>query len=151
MHAHPYATLAINMVASLAAMYLVMFSMIDGRADVRNNINMLNMALTMVAPMAILTLATVGGIYPNRTVNLLLIASFHRPIHRRIRGHANVGVDRRPAVHRLDDPSSFGRDPHVQESRARRSTIGGALRRDHARPARGIDQMNAIATRLGAN
>ena len=123
MHAHPYATL-VNMVVSLAAMYLVMFSMIDGWADFRNNINMLYMALTMVAPMGILMLATMGGMYPNRTVNLL-------------RGHANAGADRRPAVHRLDDPSSFGRDPHVQESRARRSAIGGALRRDHARPARG--------------
>jgi uncharacterized protein (DUF305 family) len=76
MHEHPYAAFAINMIVSLAVMYLVMFSMIDGLDDLRNNLNMFYMALTMVAPMGVLMLATMGGMYPNRKANFLLIAAF---------------------------------------------------------------------------
>lgn len=47
MHEHPYAAFAINMTVSLAVMYLVMFSMIDGLDDFRNSLNMFYMALTM--------------------------------------------------------------------------------------------------------
>ncbi|WP_413713183.1 hypothetical protein [Shinella sumterensis] len=39
-------------------------------------VNMLYMAFTMVAPMGILMLATMSGMYPNRTANVLLIAGF---------------------------------------------------------------------------
>jgi len=75
MHKYPYAAFAINMIVSLAVMYLVMFSMIDGLGDFRNNLNMFYMGLTMVAPMGVLMLATMGGMYPNRTANFLLIAA----------------------------------------------------------------------------
>lgn len=53
-------------------MYLVMFSMIDGWNDFRNNLNMFYMALTMVAPMGIIMLATMGGMYPDRRLNLAI-------------------------------------------------------------------------------
>ena len=66
----PYAMFAVNMLLSLAVMYLVMFSMIDGWIDFRNNLNMLYMALTMVAPMGIIMLATMRGMYRNRAANL---------------------------------------------------------------------------------
>ncbi|MCF3643387.1 DUF305 domain-containing protein [Rhizobium sp. TRM95111] len=68
----PYRMFAVNMLLSLAVMYIVMFSMIDGRGDFRNNINMLYMALTMVAPMGILMLATMGGMYRNGRLNIAL-------------------------------------------------------------------------------
>ncbi|NKE67476.1 DUF305 domain-containing protein [Ramlibacter sp. RBP-2] len=71
---HPYGMFALNMLLSLAAMYLVMFSMIDGWRDFRNNINMLYMALTMVAPMGIIMLATMGGMYRNKSLNVALYA-----------------------------------------------------------------------------
>ena len=71
---HPYAAFAVNMILSLVVMYLVMFSMIDGWGDFRNNLNMVYMALTMVAPMGILMLATMGGMYPNKRLNLFLHA-----------------------------------------------------------------------------
>ncbi|NTB94975.1 DUF305 domain-containing protein [Agrobacterium tumefaciens] len=71
---HPYAAFALNMVLSLVVMYLVMFSMIDGWGDFRHNLNMVYMALTMVAPMGILMLATMGGMYPNKRLNLFLHA-----------------------------------------------------------------------------
>jgi len=76
MHKHPFAAFAINMIVSLAVMFLVMFSMIDGLGDFRNNLNRFYMGLTMVAPMGVLMLATMGGMYPNRKVNFLLIAAF---------------------------------------------------------------------------
>ncbi|THK34577.1 DUF305 domain-containing protein [Ensifer sp. MPMI2T] len=67
-----YLMFAVNMGLSLVVMYVVMFSMIDGWADFRNNLNMLYMALTMVAPMGIIMLATMGGMYRNRWLNLVL-------------------------------------------------------------------------------
>lgn len=69
---HAYAMFLLNMVLSLAVMYFVMFSMIDGWPDFRNNVNMLYMALTMVAPMGVLMLATMRGMYMRRGVNLAL-------------------------------------------------------------------------------
>jgi len=55
---HHYTMFAVNMLLSLVVMYFVMFSMIDGWGDFRNNLNMFYMALTMVAPMGIIMLAT---------------------------------------------------------------------------------------------
>lgn len=62
----------INMVLSLVVMYLVMFSMIDGWSDLRNNLNTAYMALTMVAPMGIIMLATMGGMYKWKGLNAAL-------------------------------------------------------------------------------
>lgn len=69
MSRHPYAMFAVNMILSLIIMYFVMFSMIDGWGDFRNNLNMFYMALTMVAPMGTIMLATMGGMYGNRKLN----------------------------------------------------------------------------------
>lgn len=76
-HVNPgwhYLMFAVNMALSLVPMYFVMFSMIDGWADFRNNVNMFYMALTMVAPMGVLMLATMGGMYSNKPLNLALYA-----------------------------------------------------------------------------
>ncbi|MDX0973335.1 DUF305 domain-containing protein [Sinorhizobium medicae] len=81
---HHYLMFAVNMALSLIVMYLVMFSMIDGLPDFRNNINTLYMALTMVAPMGIIMLATMGRMYQHKALNaalyiglaLLLLAAF---------------------------------------------------------------------------
>jgi uncharacterized protein (DUF305 family) len=64
-----YRMFAVNMALSLVVMYFVMFSMIDGWRDFRNNLNMLYMALTMVAPMGMLMLATMRGMYKNKRLN----------------------------------------------------------------------------------
>ncbi|SHF54193.1 hypothetical protein SAMN02745223_02919 [Devosia limi DSM 17137] len=58
----------------LVVMYGVMFSMIDGPGDFRNNLNMFYMAVTMWAPMGIFMLATMPGMFPNSRMNLLLYA-----------------------------------------------------------------------------
>lgn len=74
MSKHHYIMFAVNMVLSLIVMYFVMFSMTDGWGDFRNNLNMVYMALTMVAPMGIIMLATMGGMYTNKGLNLALYA-----------------------------------------------------------------------------
>jgi hypothetical protein len=70
----PYAMFALNLLLSLVVMYGVMFSMIDGRGDFRNNLNTLYMALTMVAPMGALMLATMPGMYARKALNVALYA-----------------------------------------------------------------------------
>jgi uncharacterized protein (DUF305 family) len=71
-----YTMFAVNIVLSLIAMYLVMFSMIDGWHDFYNNLNIFYMAVTMVAPMAVLMLATMGRMYEIRRLNLALYVGF---------------------------------------------------------------------------
>ena len=75
-HGRPYLMFWVNMALGLAVMYIVMFSMIDGWGDFRNNVNMLYMAITMWAPMGIFMLATMPGMYPNRKANLALYVVF---------------------------------------------------------------------------
>lgn len=71
---HPYMMLAVNLLLSLIVMYFVMFSMIDGRADFRNNLNMFYMALTMVAPMGVIMLATMRTMYRSKALNGAVVA-----------------------------------------------------------------------------
>jgi hypothetical protein len=66
----PYLMFWINMGLGLLVMYVVMFSMIDGIRDFRNNLNMFYMAVTMWAPMGIFMLATMPGMYPRRSLNI---------------------------------------------------------------------------------
>jgi uncharacterized protein (DUF305 family) len=72
--ARHYLMFAVNILLSLVVMYFVMFSMIDGWADFRNNVNMFYMAMTMVAPMGVIMLATMGGMYASKRLNLVLYA-----------------------------------------------------------------------------
>ncbi len=71
-----YRSLAFNLLLSAIVMYLAMFTMIWSLADFFNNLNMAYMALIMWAPMAGLMLLTMGMMYPNRRLNLILYASF---------------------------------------------------------------------------
>lgn len=75
-HGRPYLMFWINMGLGLVVMYVVMFSMIDGPGDFRNNLNMFYMAVTMWAPMGVFMLATMPGMFPNRRMNMLLYAGF---------------------------------------------------------------------------
>jgi hypothetical protein len=71
-----YVMLGVNLTISTVIMYFVMFSMIDGTGSFFHNINMFYMALTMVAPMAILMLLMMGSMYGNKRLNLVLHAGF---------------------------------------------------------------------------
>ncbi len=68
--------LGLNLLLSLIVMYLVMYTMIDGWQYYRNNINMLYMALTMWAPMGILMLITMAGMYQDARTNIVLYVVF---------------------------------------------------------------------------
>lgn len=72
----PYTMFWLNMFPGLVIMYIVMFSMIDGWGDFANNLNMLYMAITMWAPMGILMLATMPGMFPDKRINLAMYAVF---------------------------------------------------------------------------
>ena len=72
----PYRMFWINMALGLVIMYVVMFSMIDGMHDFRNNLNMFYMAVTMWAPMGLFMLVTMPGMFPNKTLNAVLYAAF---------------------------------------------------------------------------
>lgn len=67
--ARNYVVFGVNLLLGLVVMYFAMFTMIDGLSDFRNNINMFYMALTMLAPMGIIMLATMGEMYPHQGVN----------------------------------------------------------------------------------
>lgn len=75
-HGRPYLMFWLNMALGLIVMYVVMFSMIDGWGDFRNNLNMFYMAVTMWAPMGIFMLATMPGMYPNRGLNIAMYVLF---------------------------------------------------------------------------
>lgn len=67
-----YLIFAVNMLVSLAIMYLGMFTMIDGWQDFRSNLNMFYMAVTMAAPMGIVMLVSMGDMYTDQRLNLVL-------------------------------------------------------------------------------
>lgn len=71
-----YALFALNMFLSLVAMYFLMFTMVDTWGDFFNNLNMGMMAFTMLAPMGVLMLALMPGMYPNRRLNVAIYAGF---------------------------------------------------------------------------
>lgn len=73
---HPYLMFWVNMILGLIVMYVVMFSMIDGLGDFRNNLNMFYMAVTMWAPMGIFMLATMPGMFPKKGMNVILYVLF---------------------------------------------------------------------------
>ncbi len=75
-HGRPYLMFWVNMLLGLIVMYVVMFSMIDGWFDFRNNLNMFYMAVTMWAPMGIFMLATMPGMFPRRSLNVALYVVF---------------------------------------------------------------------------
>ena len=71
-----YTMLAVNLAASAAIMYFVMFVMIAGADDFYHNINTFYMALMMVAPMGSLMLLTMRSMYGNGKLNFGLHVAF---------------------------------------------------------------------------
>ncbi len=61
---------------ALIVMYIVMFTMIDGIHDFRNNLNMFYMAVTMWAPMGIFMLATMPHMFSKGSLNVALYVLF---------------------------------------------------------------------------
>lgn len=69
-----YVSLAVQTAISGVIMYLVMFVMIDGLGSFYNNLNMLYMTLMMVAPMVVLMILAMGGMFSNKRANATILA-----------------------------------------------------------------------------
>jgi uncharacterized protein (DUF305 family) len=75
MHAHPYRRLALMAALSFIAMYVLMYAMVDTLANVLPNLNQAYMAGLMTAPMVAIELIVMAGMYPDRRLNLALLAA----------------------------------------------------------------------------
>lgn len=70
-----YARLLVMTVISFIAMYVLMYAMVDRFANVYPSFNQFYMAGLMAASMVAIELLVMGGMYPNKKRNLLLIAA----------------------------------------------------------------------------
>lgn len=68
-----YRSLALQTVFSGVIMYLVMFVMIDRLSSFYNNLNMVYMTLMMVAPMVVLMIVAMRGMFPSKAINAALL------------------------------------------------------------------------------
>ncbi|MFN0217378.1 MAG: DUF305 domain-containing protein [Hyphomicrobium sp.] len=73
MHAHSYARLAAMTVLSFISMYILMYAMVDGLANVYPNVNQFYMAGLMTAPMVIIELLLMGAMYENKSANWIIL------------------------------------------------------------------------------
>ncbi len=69
-----YARLLAMALLSFAAMYALMYAMVDRFDNVHANLNQFYMAALMAAPMAPIELALMSRMYPNRKLNVLAFA-----------------------------------------------------------------------------
>ena len=69
-----YRSLAWQTLISAIIMYLVMFVMIDRLSSFYNNLNMAYMTLMMVAPMVVLMIVAMPGMFPDRRRNIVILA-----------------------------------------------------------------------------
>ena len=72
----PYPMFALNLGLSAIIMYFVMYTMIDSRAELYNNLNNVYMTAMMVMSMAIIMLWLMPSMFPNKRINLILYAAF---------------------------------------------------------------------------
>jgi uncharacterized protein (DUF305 family) len=70
-----YRSLAAMTVLSFLSMYALMYSMADGFENIYSNVNQVYMAALMTAPMVVIELSLMGMMYPNRTLNRVIMLS----------------------------------------------------------------------------
>ncbi len=71
--AHHYKRFAVMLGVSFAAMYVLMYAMVDSFSSVFNSINQLYMAGLMAASMGIIEIALMGSMYKNKKLNALIL------------------------------------------------------------------------------
>jgi uncharacterized protein (DUF305 family) len=74
-HMHHYRRLALMALLSFAAMYVLMFAMVNTFDNVLPNLNQFYMAGLMAAPMVPIELALMGMMYPNKRANIAIGAA----------------------------------------------------------------------------
>lgn len=67
-----YLRLIVMTVLMFVAMYALMYAMVDRFDNVFNNINQVYMAGLMTAPMVLIELALMRGMYPSRSANIAI-------------------------------------------------------------------------------
>lgn len=70
-----YGRLALMIGLSFIAMYILMYAMVDRLGNVYNNVNQFYMAGLMAAPMLVLELVLMAGMYQRKRLNTVLIAA----------------------------------------------------------------------------
>jgi len=70
-HAKPYTTLAVMAVVSFAAMYVLMYAMVDRLENALPNLNQVYMAALMAAPMVAIELILMRRMYTNTRANFI--------------------------------------------------------------------------------
>lgn len=73
---HPYARLGISLLLSLLVMFVLTMSMIRTIDHFYWNLSNFYMALIMVAPMGLIMLMTMWGMFPDRGRNVILLGAF---------------------------------------------------------------------------
>lgn len=74
-HMHHYRRLALMAVLSFAAMYVLMYAMVNTFDNVLPNLNQFYMAGLMAAPMVLTELVLMGMMYPNKRANIAIGAA----------------------------------------------------------------------------
>lgn len=74
-HSSPYRRLVIMAILSFAAMYVLMYAMVDRFANVYPNLNQAYMAGLMAAPMVVIELLVMRGMYRNRKANVIVFTA----------------------------------------------------------------------------
>lgn len=70
-----YVRLLVMSLSSFIAMYVLMYAMVDRFANAYANVNQAYMAGLMAAPMVLIELAVMRGMYPSRSRNLAIAAA----------------------------------------------------------------------------
>jgi peptidoglycan/LPS O-acetylase OafA/YrhL len=74
-HGHsPYGQLGVMALLSFIAMYVLMYAMVDSTENVYPNFNQFYMASLMTAPMVIIELLVMRGMYKNKKLNAAILA-----------------------------------------------------------------------------
>jgi hypothetical protein len=73
-HNH-YGRLVAMTALSFVSMYLLMYSMVHTAGDIYQNFNQVYMAGLMTAPMVVIELLLMSGMYPNKKLNGMLMAA----------------------------------------------------------------------------
>jgi hypothetical protein len=74
MHEHHYRQLVLMLLLSFIAMYVLMYAMVDSTGNVYLNLNQAYMAAVMTAPMALIEIAVMRGMYKDARLNRLFAA-----------------------------------------------------------------------------
>jgi len=74
-HENHYLKLGGMIVLSFISMYVLMYSMVHSFADVYNSLNQFYMAGLMTAPMVVIELLLMSGMYKNKRLNAIIMAA----------------------------------------------------------------------------